>query len=142
MAPGTENKLSLQEYTSYIPGIFKEYTKGWAVDKRLDPVAALPPGQFIVPWPYVWGFSLYLPVPPPYFPGIHVIIICHVSSMARGVKQASAAVSARKDHTGTKKLKEKADTESSSDSDVERAAEAEAKRSREKELKRRVPQTD
>ena len=58
--------------------------------------------------------------------------------MARGAKQAHAAVSARKDSTGTKKLKEKADTESSSDSDVERAAEAEAKRSREKEHKRRL----
>ncbi len=119
MAAGTENKLSLQEYTRYIPGIFKEYTKGWAVEKQLDPVAALAPRQFIVSLPYVWGFSLHLPVSPPYFPGIHVKIICHVSSMARGPKQARAAVSARKDHTGTKKLKEKADTESSSDSDHE-----------------------
>ncbi len=58
--------------------------------------------------------------------------------MARGAEQARAAVSARKDSTGTKKLKEKADTESSSDSDVERAAEAEAKRSREKERKHRL----
>jgi hypothetical protein len=58
--------------------------------------------------------------------------------MARGAKQAHAAVSARKDHTGTKKLKEKADTEFSSDSDVERAAEAEAKRGREKEHKSRL----
>ena len=58
--------------------------------------------------------------------------------MARGAEQASAAVSARKDSTGTKKLKEKADTESSSDSDVERAAQAEAKKSREKERKRRL----
>ena len=33
-----------QVYTRYIPGIFKVYTKGWAVDKRLDPVAALAPG--------------------------------------------------------------------------------------------------
>ncbi len=56
--------------------------------------------------------------------------------MARVAEQARAAVSARKDHTGTKKLKEKADIKSSSDSDVERAAEAEAKRSREKEHKR------
>ncbi len=140
MAAGTENKLSLQEYTRYTPGIFKEYTKGWAMDKQLDPVAALAPGQFIVSLPYVWGFSLHLPVSPPYFPGIHVIIICHMSSMARGTEQASAAVSARKDSTGTKKLKEKADTESSSDR--ERAAEAEAKRSREKEHKHRVLQTD
>ncbi len=51
--------------------------------------------------------------------------------MARGAKQVSAAVSARKDRTGTKKLKEKADTESSSDSDVE-------SRSREKEHKLRL----
>ena len=58
--------------------------------------------------------------------------------MVRGAEQARAAVSARKDRTGTKKLSEKADTESSSDSDVERAAQAEAKRSREKERKRRL----
>ena len=62
--------------------------------------------------------------------------------MARVAEQARAAVSARKDHTGTKKLKEKADTESSSDSDVERAAEAEAKRSREKERKRRLSEVE
>jgi hypothetical protein len=58
--------------------------------------------------------------------------------MARGAEQASAAVSARKDRTGTKKLKEKADTESPRNSDVERATEAEVKRSREKERKRRL----
>ena len=36
--------VAFKEYTRYIPGIFKVYTKGWAVDKRLDPVAALAPG--------------------------------------------------------------------------------------------------
>ena len=43
--------------------------------------------------------------------------------MAKGAEQGRAVVSARKDRISTKKQKEKADTESSSDSDVERAAE-------------------
>ena len=142
MAAGTENELSFQEYTRYIPGIFKEYTKGWDVDKRLDLVAALPPEAiYSIPALYQ-GLCLTCTRNPPTFSrDIHVLIflICDVSSMApRGAEQASAAALSKKDSTGTKKHKEKVDTESSSDSDEERAAEAEAKRSRERERKCRL----
>jgi hypothetical protein len=48
--------------------------------------------------------------------------------MKKGYEQSPAAASARKDLSGTKKTKERPDTETSSDSEVDRTAEAEAKR--------------
>jgi hypothetical protein len=41
VAAETRNKMSYQEYTRYIPGIFKVYTKSLPVDKLLIPVAGL-----------------------------------------------------------------------------------------------------
>ncbi len=59
--------------------------------------------------------------------------------MKSGYEQSRAAASARKDHSGTKKTKERPDTETSRDSEVDRAAEAEAKR---KESKRRLTEVE
>ena len=59
--------------------------------------------------------------------------------MKKGYEQSRAAASARKDHSGTKKTKERPDTETSSDSEVDSAAEAEAKR---KEHKRRLTEVE
>jgi hypothetical protein len=44
---GTRNRMSYQEYTRYIPGIFKVYTKCLPVDKLLNPVAGLAQRLFI-----------------------------------------------------------------------------------------------
>ncbi len=46
VAAGTRDKISYQEYTRYIPGIFKVYTKCRPVDKLLNPVAGLAPEAF------------------------------------------------------------------------------------------------
>ena len=75
VAAGTRNKMSYQEYTSYIPGILKVYTKSLPVDKLLNPVAGLAPRLFIVLRPYNRAFALHLPVSPPYFLGIYNAII-------------------------------------------------------------------
>ncbi len=76
VAAGTRNKMSYQEYTRHIPGIFKVYTKSRPVDKLLNPVAGLAPRLFIVLRPYNRAFGLHLPMPPsPYFLGIYNAII-------------------------------------------------------------------
>jgi len=49
---GTRNRMSYQEYTRYIPSIFKVYTKCRPVDKLLNPVAGLAPRLFIVQLSY------------------------------------------------------------------------------------------
>jgi hypothetical protein len=49
---GKRNYISYLEYTRYIPGIFKVYTKCLPVDKLLNPVAGLAPRLFIVQLPY------------------------------------------------------------------------------------------
>ena len=72
VAAGTRNKMSYQEYTRYIPGLFKVYTKCRPVDKLLNPDAGLAPRRFIVLRPYNQAFALHLPVSPPYFPGIYL----------------------------------------------------------------------
>ncbi len=54
-------------HTQYIMRVY-------SVDTRLDPVAALAPGQFIVSLPLCLGLFLTSTVSPTYFPGIHVII--------------------------------------------------------------------
>ncbi len=57
---GTRNRMSYQEYTRYIPGIFKLYTKCRPVDKLLNPVAGLAPRLSTVqrpfnrPLPYIY----------------------------------------------------------------------------------------
>jgi hypothetical protein len=64
--------MSYQEYTGYIPGIFKVYTKCLPVDKLLNPVAELAPRLFIVHRLYNRAFALHLPTSVPYFPGIYL----------------------------------------------------------------------
>jgi hypothetical protein len=65
--------MSYQEYTRYIPGIFKVNTKCRPVDKLLNPVAGLAPRLFIVLLHYNRAFALHLPASPPYFPGIYML---------------------------------------------------------------------
>ena len=69
---GTRNRMSYLEYTRYIPGIFKVYTKCRPVDKLLNLVAGLAPRLFIVQLPYNRASALHLPVSVPYFPGIYL----------------------------------------------------------------------
>jgi hypothetical protein len=69
---GTRKRMSYQEYTRYIPGIFKVYTKFRPVDNLLNPVAGLAPRLFIVQLPYNRAFALHLPKSVPYFPGIYL----------------------------------------------------------------------
>jgi len=64
--------MPYQEYTRYITGIFKVYTKCLPVDKLLNPVAGLAPRLFIVQLPYNRAFALHLPASVPYFPGIYL----------------------------------------------------------------------
>ena len=68
---GTRNRMSYQEYTRYIPGIFKVYTKCRPVDKLLNPVAGLAPRLFIVQLPYNRASALHLPASVPYFSGMY-----------------------------------------------------------------------
>ena len=75
VAAGTRNKMSYQEYTRYIPGIFKVYNKSRPVDKLRNLVAGLAQRLFIVLLPYNRAFALHLPVSPPYFLGIYNAII-------------------------------------------------------------------
>ncbi len=70
---GTRNRMTYQEYTRYIPGIFKVYTKCRPVDKLLNPVAGLALRLFIVHQPYNQAFALHLPASVPYFPGIYLL---------------------------------------------------------------------
>ncbi len=70
---GTSNKMSNQEYTRYIPDIFKVYTECWPVDKLLNPVAGLAPRLFIVLQPYNRAFALHLSASVPYIPGIYML---------------------------------------------------------------------
>ncbi len=44
VAAGTRNKMSYQEYTWYIPGIFKVYIKSLPVDKLLIQLLGWPRG--------------------------------------------------------------------------------------------------
>ncbi len=67
--------MSYQEYTRYIPSIFKVYTKSRPVDKLLNPVAGLAQRLLIVLWPYNKAVALHLPVSAPYFLGIYDAII-------------------------------------------------------------------
>ncbi len=69
---GTRNRMSYQEYTRYIPGIFKVYTKCRPVDKLLNPVAGLAPRLFIVQRPYNWASALHLSASVSYFPGMYL----------------------------------------------------------------------
>ncbi len=71
-AAGTDNKLSFQEYTRYIP-VYTWYTKYRNVDKRLDPTATLAHLPFIVALPYVSGYHLHLPVFPPFFAEMYTL---------------------------------------------------------------------
>ncbi len=75
VAAGTRNKMSYQEHTRYIPGIFKVYIKSRPVDKLLNPVAGLAPRRFIVLLPYNQAFALHLLVPPSYFLRVYNAII-------------------------------------------------------------------
>ncbi len=70
---GARNKMSYQEYTRYIKGILKVYTKCRPVDRLLNPVAGLAPRLFIVQLPYNWAFALHLPASVPCFPGIYLL---------------------------------------------------------------------
>ena len=73
MQAGTWNKMSYQENTWYIPGIFNVYIRYLPVDKEVIPVAGLAPWLFIVQRPYIRAFALHLTAHPPYFPGIYLL---------------------------------------------------------------------
>jgi hypothetical protein len=66
---GTRNEISYREYSTYIPGLFKVYTKCRPVDKLLNPVAGLAPRLFIVQLPYNRAFALHLPASVLFFQG-------------------------------------------------------------------------
>jgi hypothetical protein len=73
MQAGTWNKMSYQENTWYIPGIFNVYIRYLPVDKEVIPVAGLAPWLFIVQPPYIRAFAFHLTAHPPYFPGIYLL---------------------------------------------------------------------